>query len=1034
MGLLKPIIFISYSHKDEPEHPRDGEVQWLCFVRTYLQPAVKHGVFTLWDDRHMTGGDDWDPEIERSLRECDIFILLVSAHAMASDYIIDKEIAIIRERQARGEPVHFYPLLLTPTPKAGLEKVKDKNLRPRDGKPFSSYSAHDRLQHMSDAADEIAQIAERIVRQKSAAQPSTSAIQPPYVHITGLPETGYERLVGRDAELKRLDDAWADRNTNILSLIAEGGAGKSALVNEWLKRMQAERYRGAEAVLGWSFYSQGSKERATSAEPFLNWALDKLGIEINTTSATAKGEAIAEALARRRALLVLDGCEPLQHGLGMQQGELNDPGLRALLRRFAAMPPVEAHGLVVLTSRQAVKDIARWRDGAALVLDLEELSDEAGAALLRDNSVWGTNAELRAAARAFGDHPLALSLLAGFIKETQFGDVRRRDHVRSSPLFADPENPRHDHARRVMESIETELFSVALGRKPTSWFARFFRGRPAHSENSIELAIMYMVGLFDRPASGDCLAALRRKPAIAGLTDAIIDLDETKWRHAIARLRDARLLAPQDPAAPNALDAHPLVREWFGQRLERTNAKAWRAAHGRLYDHLRDTTQEGETPSLEDLGPLYQAIPHGCRASRHREARSDIYRDRICRRHPDGGIEFYSFRKLGAAGSDLAAISWFFEKPYETPVGELTAAEQSWVISEAASGLWAQGRLAEALPAMRATLPMFKKAKDWHNAAINGSNLSQTELFVGEIASAVATAERSVAYADETGDEFQMMVIRTSYANAIHAAGRSEEAERLFADAEQRQKKMQPIYPLLYSGHGYWYFDLLFARGQGATARERAEKILAWEVESDPLADRALVRLSLGRANLRIALEHVVSQRQAAAARDGVLSARVRLAEAIDGLRAAGLLEIVVRGLLARAAFHRSMGDWNAAARDLDEVEEIAEPGPMRLFLCDMVLERARLAFARIEAFAPLNGLIDDNPPRPVPPGAEESAKLAAEARANLATARELIELRLPSARRGACRARSRARRPPPLRRPAAAGIRCSSLPSRPRP
>ena len=33
----------------------------------------------------------------------------------------------------------------------------------------------------------------------------------PYVHITGLPETAYERLVGRDAELKRLDEAWADR-------------------------------------------------------------------------------------------------------------------------------------------------------------------------------------------------------------------------------------------------------------------------------------------------------------------------------------------------------------------------------------------------------------------------------------------------------------------------------------------------------------------------------------------------------------------------------------------------------------------------------------------------------------------------------------------------------------------------------------------------------------------------------------------------------------------------------------------------------
>src|SRR5258705_49383 len=82
------------------------------------------------------------------------------------------------------------------------------------------------------------------------------------------------------------------------------------------------------------------------------------------------------------------------------------------------------------------------------------------------------------------------------------------------------------------------------------------------------------------------------------------------------------------------------------------------------------------------------------------------------------------------------------------------------------------------------------------------------------------------------------------------------------------------------------------------------------------------------------------------------------LGEAVDGLRAAGQSDDLLRGLLARAAFCRSVGDWDGAARDLDEVEEIAEPGSMRLFLCDMALERARLVLARIEAFAPLNGLL----------------------------------------------------------------------------
>jgi tetratricopeptide (TPR) repeat protein len=979
MGLPKPIIFISYSHKDEPDpFLQPGEFRWLSYVKSFLDPAETHGLVKLWDDRRIDGGGEWRAEIDEALEQCAVCVFLVSRYSLSSRFILDVEMKRVLERHhARG--AHLYPIVITSTDLGVAPWLRKLNLKPTNGtaldlyeigprnkvmadlaaeirkiveraaNPFPENPAHDRADHISAAADEI---------RKQVVPPA----RPPSVHITGLPETGYERLVGRDAELKRLDEAWADRNTNILSLVAEGGAGKSALVNEWLERMQADRYRDAEAVLGWSFYSQGSKERATSAEPFLNWAPDKLGIKIETISAPAKGEAIAENLARRRVLLVLDGCEPLQHGPGTQQGELKDLGLRALLRRFAAMPPAEEHGLVVLTSRQAVKDVARWKDSAAPVLDVGELSDGAGAALLRDNGVRGTDAELRAAARAFGGHPLALGLLASFLKETEGGDVRRRDHIRE--LLDDPENPRHDHARRVMESYEKE------------WLA----GQP------VPHAITHMVGLFDRPASGDCLGALRRKPAIPGLTDAIVDLDEGAWQRAVGRLRDVRLLAPQDPATPDALDAHPLVREWFGQRLERTNPEAWRTAHGRLYEHLRDTTREGKTPTLEDLAPLYQAIPHGCRAGRHQEALDEIYCDRMCRRLADRRIEFYASKKLGALGSNLAAISWFFDKPYEMPIATLTPENQSWVLSQAAFALRAQGRFAEALPAERAALRMAEEAKNRPDAAAGALNLSQAELATGKVAAAVATAEQSVDYADLSGNEFLMMVSRTVLANALHAAGRGQEAGLRFAEAEERQKKSQPSYPLLYSVRGHHHCDLLLGKAEWAAARDRASQTLEWVRSENWIFDIARGTLTLGRAYLGLALDPAI-QRSA----DDARTAQAQLSEAVDGLRSSGQLDDVPLALLPRAAFRRSVGDWLGAVRDLDEVEEIAEPGPMRLFLCDMALERARLAFARITAFAPLNGLIDDSPRKPAPPGPEESAKLAEEARANLATARELI-------------------------------------------
>jgi tetratricopeptide (TPR) repeat protein len=967
-GTAKPVIFISYSHKDEPEHPRGEEVQWLSFVRTYLQPAVRHGVFDLWDDQSMPGGTDWDPEIEKKLRACDIFILLVSANSMASNYIVDKEIAIIRERQAKGEPVHFYPLLLTPTPKAGRDKVKDKNLRPRDARPFSGYSLHDRAQHMTDAADEIAALVEKIAVQKTAERPSESAPRPAYVHITGLPETAYERLVGRDYELKVLDGAWNDSKTNILSLVAEGGAGKSALVNEWLKRLQADNYRGAEAVLGWSFYSQGSKERATSAEEFLNWALGRLELKVETTSATAKGEAVAEESMKRRVLLVLDGVEPLQHGLDSQLGQLKDQGLRALLRRFAAMPLAEAHGLIVVTSRLPINDIARWEDGAALVERVDKLSDDAGAALLRDNGVWGTDKELKAAAHNFGGHPLALGLLASFLKETQTGDVRRRDHIRA--FFADPENPRHDHAKRVMESYEKE------------WLA----GQPPL------LAIMHTVGLFDRPASDECLNALRAKPVIKGLTDEIVNLDDSEWQRAVARLREVRLLLPRDPTAPDALDAHPLVREWFGERLRQTNETAWKAAHGRLYEHLLDTTEEGDTPTLEDLAPLYQAIAHGCRARRHQQALDEIYKDRICRRLRDGGLEYYALYKLGAFGSDMAAISWFFDKPYATPAAELTTMNQAWALGVAAFALRAQGRFAEALAAMRVALRMAEDGEDWRNAAVRASNLSETELLAGEVAGAVTTAEQSVAHADRSGEESDMIIACATSADALHAAGRREEAARAFADAEQRQENLQRETPLLYSLRGYKYCDLLLAAGDHAVARDRAVKTIMVARGSSLLLDIALDTLTLGRGDLGLALVRASTDQMSATAREDARTAHARLDEAVDSLRAAGQSDDLPRGLLARATFRRSIGDWDGAARDLDEVEEIAEPGPMRLYLCDMARERARLAFAEIEAFAPLNGMLEnDNPPKPVVPSPEQIAELKTESEQRLKIAADYI-------------------------------------------
>ena len=76
----------------------------------------------------------------------------------------------------------------------------------------------------------------------------------------------------------------------------------------------------------------------------------------------------------------------------------------------------ENPGLCVITTREPVYDLANFTE-TTQEIDLEQISEEAGRALLRVGGVQGTDVELEGAARDFGLHALALNLLAAYIHE-----------------------------------------------------------------------------------------------------------------------------------------------------------------------------------------------------------------------------------------------------------------------------------------------------------------------------------------------------------------------------------------------------------------------------------------------------------------------------------------------------------------------------------------------------------------------------------------------------------------------------------------
>jgi len=225
-------------------------------------------------------------------------------------------------------------------------------------------------------------------------------------------------LIGREAETKLLDDAWAKAQNNetkrphVLTIVALGGEGKTSLVAKWAADLAHQDWPGCDAVFAWSFYSQGTREEAAaSSDVFLKEALTFFGDPAMAGSAQGtfdKGRRLAQLAGERRALLILDGLEPLQYApTPPMNGKLKDQGLAALLTGLAA----NNRGLCVVTTRYSVPDLRAVSEKTAMEVNLLRLSKEAGVDLLKRLGVTGAQKEFETLVEEVKGHALTLNLL-----------------------------------------------------------------------------------------------------------------------------------------------------------------------------------------------------------------------------------------------------------------------------------------------------------------------------------------------------------------------------------------------------------------------------------------------------------------------------------------------------------------------------------------------------------------------------------------------------------------------------------------------
>lgn len=150
-GREKATVFISFSHKDERWKDRLGE---------HLGVLAMEGLLDVWDDRRITAGQDWLPEVEKAMAAARVAVLLISASFLTSKFIPGEEVPRLLQRRIE-EGLMVLPVIVRDCPWRRVAWLESIQSRPRDGRALASFRGAKREEHLAAIAVEIAALLER---------------------------------------------------------------------------------------------------------------------------------------------------------------------------------------------------------------------------------------------------------------------------------------------------------------------------------------------------------------------------------------------------------------------------------------------------------------------------------------------------------------------------------------------------------------------------------------------------------------------------------------------------------------------------------------------------------------------------------------------------------------------------------------------------------------------------------------------------------------------------------------------------------
>src|SRR5262249_13838150 len=224
--LSRPLIFISYSHRDE---------DWKDRILLHLGIAQRQELFDVWDDRRIAGGEDWFEAITNAIDAGCVGILLVSANSLTSDFILKEEVPRLIEKHGAGR-MRLYPIIIRPCNWEAVEWLKKMNLSPANGRPVGLTKNNEVTETQIDLdLTEIAVKMHALVKKMAASvvssQPLTTTpgqSAPLYARTPTLPAR--KPFVGRKDYLDKIEKKLRSNVAiDLISLKGMPGVGKSAL-------------------------------------------------------------------------------------------------------------------------------------------------------------------------------------------------------------------------------------------------------------------------------------------------------------------------------------------------------------------------------------------------------------------------------------------------------------------------------------------------------------------------------------------------------------------------------------------------------------------------------------------------------------------------------------------------------------------------------------------------------------------------------------------------------------------------------------